>query len=202
MDIQQTLRYIKQELRTVMNGVASARMRESGIGYKLNFGVELPRLRDMAEHLPADHELAQALWKENARECRILAGMIQPVETFCPEMADIWVENMHVTELARLTVMNLFARLPYAADCAFRWMADERPMFRLCGLLLMARLFMQGVRLNERAENEFVDQATTALHDVEADVRQAAIAALQKYGDTGPDACRRAESALRPASET
>ena len=27
-------------------------------------------------------KVAQALWKENIRECKILAGMLQPVETF------------------------------------------------------------------------------------------------------------------------
>ena len=39
----------------------------------------------------------QALWKENIRECKILAGMLQPVETFYPEIADIWVEDMRLS---------------------------------------------------------------------------------------------------------
>lgn len=201
MDIKQTLRDIKQELRLAMNGVASARMRECGMDYKLNFGVELPRLRQIAAELPADHDLAQALWKENVRECRILAGMLQPVETFYPEIADIWVESIRVPELAQLTVMNLFARLPYAAERAFRWMADERDMFQLCGLLLTARLIMQGAVLNERAENELLDQAATALHSPSAPVRQAARAALQKYAESGENARRRAEALLAPRPE-
>ena len=44
MDIPETIRKIKTELRLAMNGVASAYMRENGMNYKLNFGVELPRL--------------------------------------------------------------------------------------------------------------------------------------------------------------
>ena len=63
MDIPETIRKIKTELRLAMNGVASAYMRENGMNYKLNFGVELPRLRDIAAGFPADHDLAQALWK-------------------------------------------------------------------------------------------------------------------------------------------
>lgn len=201
MDIQQTLRDIKQELRLAMNGVASARMRESGMDYKLNFGVELPRLQQIAAEFPCSHELAQALWKENVRECRILAGMLQPTDTFYPEIADIWVENIQVPELAQLTVMNLFARLPYAADSAFRWMADEREMFQLCGFLLAARLFMQGAILNERAENEFLDQAATALQAPSAAIRQATRASLQKYMQTGEEAYRKGLRVLEPAAK-
>ena len=44
MDIQETIRQIKKELRLAMNGIASSYMRENGMNYKLNFGVELPRL--------------------------------------------------------------------------------------------------------------------------------------------------------------
>ena len=36
--------------------------------YKLNFGVELPRIKMIAEGYEKNHDLAQALWKENIRE--------------------------------------------------------------------------------------------------------------------------------------
>lgn len=181
MDIQQILRDIKKELRTSMNGVASARMRESGINYKLNFGVELPRLQQIATEFPSDHDLAQALWKENARECKILAGILQPEASFYPEIADIWVETMPTAELAQLTTMHLFCRMPSAAQKAFEWMADEREMFLLCGLLLITRLLMQDIAMNERAENEFLDQAECALNHSNLHIKRAAISAIQKF---------------------
>lgn len=190
------IRQIKQELRLAMNGVASTFMRENGVNYKLNFGVELPRLREIAAHFPADHALAQALWKENIRECKILAGLLQPADPFLPEIADIWVEDMRQPEIAQLTVMNLFARLPYASEKAFLWMADEREMFRLCGFLLVARLLMQGARFNERSTNELVDQSTTALHDPSVFVRRAAVAALRKLADTDDTLRKQKESLL------
>ena len=68
--------------------------------------------------------------KENIRECKILAGLLQPADTFYPEIADIWIEDMDYPELAEYTVMNLFQRLPYASEVVFRWMADEREMFQ------------------------------------------------------------------------
>lgn len=164
-----------------MNGMVSQSMREKGMEYKLNFGIEYPRIKEIAAGYEPDHELAQALWKENIRECKILAGLLQPADTFFPEIADIWIEGMDYPELAEYTVMNLFQRLPYASEVVFRWMADEREMFQLCGFLLMARLLMKGERLNERAEAEFLDQACTAVEGDCGPVQKAASVALRKY---------------------
>lgn len=164
-----------------MNGMVSQSMREKGMEYKLNFGIEYPRIKEIAAGYEPDHELAQALWKENIRECKILAGLLQPADTFYPEIADIWIEGMDYPELAEYTVMNLFQRLPYASEVVFRWMADEREMFQLCGFLLMARLLMKGEKLNERAEAEFLDQACTAVEGDCGPVQTAASVALRKY---------------------
>ena len=164
-----------------MNGVVSQSMREKGLDYKLNFGIEVPRIKEIAAKFEKNHEVAQTLWKENIRECKIMAGLLQPVNTFYPEIADIWVEDMRYPEMAELTVMNLFQHLPYASDKAFEWMAHEGTYFQYCGYMLMARLLMRGNELNEWAENEFLDQALTALQGRESFVPRAASVALQKY---------------------
>lgn len=170
-----------------MNGMVSHSMREKGMEYKLNFGIEYPRIKEIAAGYEPDHELAQALWKENIRECKILAGLLQPADTFYQEIADIWIEGMDYPELAEYTVMNLFQRLPYASEVVFRWMADEREMFQLCGFLLMARLLMKGEKLNERAEAEFLDQACTAVEGDCGPVQKAASVALRKYAHQSRD---------------
>lgn len=180
-NIHETIKDIKSKFRLFMNGMVSQSMREKGMEYKLNFGIEYPRIKEIAAGYEPDHELAQALWKENIRECKILAGLLQPADTFYPEIADIWIEGMDYPELAEYTVMNLFQRLPYASEVVFRWMADEREMFQLCGFLLMARLLMKGEKLNERAEVEFLDQACTAVEGDCGPVQKAASVALRKY---------------------
>lgn len=186
-DTHETLRAIKARFRLFMNGPVSQSMREKGLDYKLNFGIEYPRIREIAADFPKDHKLAQALWKENIRECKILAALLQPLDSFCPELADIWIEDMHYPELAQYTVMNLFQHLPYAPQAVFRWMADEREYFQLCGFLLMARLLMQGHPLNERGAAEFLDQARAAAADSSLpSVQRAATVALQKYAELTP----------------
>lgn len=197
MNTTEEIRKIKQELRLSMNGVASAFMRENGLNYKLNFGVELPRLQTIASEFQPNHELAQALWKENIRECKILAGMLQPVESFYPEIAEIWIENMPNTEIAQLTVMNLFQKLPYASEKAFQWIAREEEMFQLCGYLLLARLFMKGNPLNERAENEFLDQAGAAIRHAEGALKKTISNALIKYEEICPQRSSDIENMLQ-----
>lgn len=182
MELQEILKNIKTQLRLSMNGVASHSMREKGLNYKLNFGVELPRIKDIAKQYDQDHELAQTLWKENVRESKILAGMLQPIDSFFPEIADIWVEDIQNIEIAELTCMNLFQYLPYAAAKSFQWMADDREYTQTCGFILAARLLSREAIMNERAEDEFLDQAFAAISDSLYYPRKAAVLAIKKYG--------------------
>ena len=47
MDVKEQLKDIKTQLRLSMNGVVSQSMREKGLDYKLNFGVELPSIKNI-----------------------------------------------------------------------------------------------------------------------------------------------------------
>ena len=202
MDTQETIKEIKKQFRLFMNGVVSQSMREKGLDYKLNFGIELPRLKEIAAKFEKNHDVAQALWKENIRECKILAGLLQPVDTFYPEIADIWVEDMRYPEIAELTCMNLFQHMPFASEKVFHWMADEGEYFQFCGYMLMTRLLMKGQELNERAEDEFLDQALVAIQGESAMVRRAASTALRKYASQQSENARKLQKMLRPLADS
>ena len=179
--LHQRLKDIKTQLRLSMNGVVSQSMREKGLVYKLNFGVELPRIKGIAAGYEKDHSLAQALWKEDIRECKILAGLLQPVESFLPEIADIWVEDIRNIEIAELTTMNLFQHLPYAPAKSFHWIASEDEYTQVCGFLTIARLLMKKGDMTERASGELLDQAICAVHSDSYHVRNAALLVIRKY---------------------
>lgn len=181
----QKLQLIKRDFRSLMNGTAAASLREKGLHYRLIFGVEWPQLMRLSAEIGKDHDLAQALWKEDIRECRLLAGLIQPVETFSLELADVWIETMHYPEEAQYTVLSLFQHLPHVSEAAFQWIARSEEMYRLCGWLVLARLFMKGLPLNTRSEDEFIDQAETSLQDPSLAVRVAARNAVLKYSLIG-----------------
>ena len=201
-EVHETIKEIKSKFRLFMNGMVSQSMRDRGLEYKLNFGIEYPRIKELAAGYEPNHELAQALWKENIRECKIMAGLLQPVDTFYKEIAEIWIEDMRYPELADYTVMNLFQNLPYASEVVFQWIADERLYFQLCGYLLMARLFMKGLKLNERAEAEFLDQAFTALEEDNMTLQKDAALAIRKFATQSRDNSRKIGRTLGTMSKT
>lgn len=196
--LHEQLKAIKTQLRLLMNGAVSQSMREKGLVYRLNFGVELPRIKEIAAGYEKNHSLAQALWKEDIRECKILAALLQPAESFLPEIADIWVEDIRNIEIAELTSMNLFQHLPYAPAKSFHWMADEREYVQVCGFLTAARLLMKRGDMNERAANELLDQAVCAFLSGSYHVRNAAMSALRRFMQHSEEhafaVCRRVES--------
>ena len=177
-ELADQLRFIKQSLRGMMNGVVSQSMRAKGLTYKVNFGVEMPRLCEFAAELPHTSALAAALWKEDIRECRLLAGMLQPIESFPADLAEVWVEQMRFPEEAAFTVLHLFSRLPYASTIAFEWVAREEEMFQLCGWLLLGRLMAQGMQPAPRDRQELLDQAQAAVAGQNMHLRNAAAKVL------------------------
>ena len=199
-EVDKQARKVKAALYTMMNGPVSTAMRKRGLSYKVNFGVELPRLKEFAETLPHTHALAARLWKEDIRECRILAGLLQPIESYSPELAEVWIDTMRFPEEAECTTMHLFSRMPEASVCAFRWIASSRPIYEQCGYILLGRLFMQGSSLSERDAEEYLDQTATALRSPETAVRLAAQKALMKYMDLGESEEKRGEQILEAVS--
>ena len=191
-----TIIQIKKELRANMNGVASESMGRKSEDYRVNFGVEIPRLHNIASEFEASHELAQQLWKESVRECRILATILQPVESFLPEIADIWVDDIRTLELAQIASLNLFSRLPYASDKVFEWIASEREITQQCGYLTLCHLMRQG-EMNERSADEFIDQALTAYAGGSMMLQRTLMRAFAIFAENNPEAAKRLPKEFR-----
>ena len=201
----------------MMDGSIAQSMRDKGLNYHLNWGATLPRLREMADELKADttlasdakqngdssspsisrYDLALALWKENVRECKILATMLMPPDEILPEVVDIWMEQTETQEIAEQAAMNLYRHLPFAAEKAYQWMASDRELYQLCGFHVLTRLFMNGQEPNERGINEFIDQALAAIQGPSLIVRKAANNCLLRFSELGLVYERIAQSALR-----
>ena len=196
-EISEQVKEIKQSFRQMMDGAVAKSMRDKGLDYKLNWGATVPRLRAMADEMGQDYDLAIALWKEDVRECKLLATMLMPADRMLPEVCDIWMEQVPSQEVAEQLAFNLWQHLPYAADKAFRWIASEQEYYQLCGFHVLTRLFMQGQEPNERGINEFLDQAVTALQGPYMSVRKAAMQSVQRFSELGLLYERMAKSALK-----
>ena len=197
---------IKQSFRLMMDGSVAQSMRDKGLNYHLNWGSTLPRLKAKAEELKtssqepiadSQYDLAIALWKENVRECKILATMLMPPEKMLPEVCDIWMEQIPSQEIAEQAAFNLWQHLPYAPEKAYQWIASDQEYYQLCGFHVLSRLFMNGQEPNERGINEFIDQALSALQGPYMSVRKAAMQSMQHFAELGLVYERMAKSAVK-----
>lgn len=197
MTIQEQVKEIKQSFRQMMDGAVAQSMRDKGVNYHLNWGATLPRLREKADEIGKSYDLAIALWKENVRECKILATMIMPADEMLPEVVDIWMEQIPSQEMAEQVAFNLWQYLPFAPEKAFQWIASEKEYDQLCGFHVLSRLFMNGQEPNERGINEYLDQVLSALQSDYPSVRKAAIQSVVRFAELGLVYERMAKSALK-----
>ena len=190
----QKVKEIKQSFRQMMDGQVAQSMRQKGVDYHLNWGATLPRLREMAEEIGAHplpkegeysstYSLAIALWKENIRECKILATMLMPPEEMLPEVTDIWMEQTETVEIAEQLAFNLMQHVPFAAEKAFLWISSADDLPQICGYHILSRLFMRKQEPNERGINEFIDQALAALQSQTPPLRKAAMQSVIHFAD-------------------
>ena len=185
METNDKLKNIKQSFRLVMNGPASQSMREKGLNYKINWGVPFTTLRDMAAEYGKDYDLAIALFKENIRECKILATMIMPVDKFEADLADLWMEQTDNQELAEMLAFNLLQYTSYAPAIAYKWIATDNNIYQICGYSILSRLFMNGQEPNDRGMDEYLDQAATALRGDNIGLEHAALNSIMRFMELG-----------------
>ena len=193
----QKLMEIKRSFRLLMNGPGSQSMRDKGLGYKINWGVPFTELKKMAEEYGKDYDLAIELWKEDIRECKILATLIMPADKMLAEITDLWMEQVNNQEMVEMLVFNMLQNVEYAPVIAYQWIASDKPLYEMAGFHLLSRLFAKGQEPNERGINEFLDQAATVLQGDNMGVKHAAINSVMRFCDFGEDFEKIARGALK-----
>ena len=204
-DVRDKVKEIKQSFRQMMDGAVAQSMRDKGLNYHLNWGATLPRLKEMAEEIAnsqqlianSQYDLAIALWKENVRECKILATMLMPADQILPKVVDIWMEQIPSQEIAEQVAFNLWQHLPFAPEKAYQWIASDKEYDQLCGFHVLTRLFVNRQEPNERGINEYLDQLLAALQGPYASVRKAAMQSVYRFAELGLMYERLAKSALK-----
>ena len=196
-ETHQKLMKIKRSFRLVMSGPTSQSMTQKGLGYKINWGVPFIELKKMALEYGKDYELAIELWKEDIRECKILATLIMPAEKMLPEITDIWMEQVKSQEMAEMLAFNLLQHVDYAPAIAYEWIATDKTLYEIAGFQLLARLFANGQEANERGINEFLDQAAVALQGDNMGIKHAAANCVLRFADLGEEYEKIARAALK-----
>jgi hypothetical protein len=124
----------------LQNGEVVNSMQKRGVDYKVNFGVSIPLLREMASNYERDHLLALKLWNKQWRETMILATLLEEPGEVTENQIDFWVKSFQSVEIAEQAAMNLFSKISFAYKKAFEYCLGKKLLVKIVGLLMIGRL--------------------------------------------------------------
>ena len=142
-ELDNTINEIKRKFKLSMNGITADYMKNSGIIYKLNFGVSIPRIKEIAQGYKPNSDLADRLWVIGIRETMIMSTLIQPIEGFKIEKAMSRIDGTDKMELVEQLSMNLLAKLPYATTLCTQCINSPRLWTQITGFMLLLRIHQQ-----------------------------------------------------------
>jgi Predicted DNA alkylation repair enzyme len=174
------LQEIRKRLFLLRNGASSSSMRQKGMDYKINFGVSIPGLKEIAVDYFPNTELSNQLWNTNTRELKLLAVFIQEPKEF--RQAEEWVHSINNIELAEQLSMHLLSKIPDAGQKASQWIQSDKLYVRIVGFLVYMRLFMQSYSLKDEEYNSYFYALFDALSDDSSLLQNAALNSLKHLG--------------------
>lgn len=183
--VDDDVKKIKRSFRLFMNGVASSSMRDKGLEYKINWGIPVTRLRDMAAQYAPSVALAERLWESDVRECKILATMLMPAERFSEPMALSWLSACNNQEMVEMLVFNLVQNMPGVETFVVSLLHSDEPNASLAALHLVSRLVArQNVAfMTDEVVGSFAQLVVKALNGTDAVLKHAALNSVTRYVD-------------------
>lgn len=188
VDVNSQVKEIKQSFRLFMNGVASQSMRDKGLAYKINWGIPLPRLRDMASRYEPSAALAIALWQSDVRECKLLAMMLMPADACDETTAKQWMTDCANQEMAEMLAFHLLQKLPFAAQLVATLLPTAEGVQLLCLFQLLSRLVIKGFVADEALVHSLSDKVIEAFSGEDVALRHAALNCVLRCVDSGQPA--------------
>ncbi len=179
--MDELIRNIRTDLRLAMNGVVSSSMRDKGVDYKMNFGVDVPRIKGIAEKYEPNAALAKELWQIDVRELKILSTMLYPLDEFKEENANEWAHDIPNQEIREHLCRNLLQELPYADVLVQKWTASADASLRLTGYWLYVRLMLiQADVLQRIGQLPIIEKALVDIHAQDGLMHTAALNVLKQ----------------------
>lgn len=149
---------VKRRFFAMRNGDLAQQMRERGASYRINFGLNLPQVVEIArDFLPGGAErmalgddfdmagFARRL-RDNVstRESMLIAPMLFPVGALTIDEAVEWSSNVASPEVADVLCLKLLRYWPGAEGLIHVLLSDRPPLARYCALRLLLNLLQMG----------------------------------------------------------
>jgi len=179
---QQSSHSIIARLKSESRPANIAGMARFGIRPAKPLGLSIPFLRSYARTIPADHELAEALWTSGYHEARILASLVDRPEWVTRSQMNQWAGDMDTWDIVDQCCGNLFDKTPFAVEKAQGWSKHRREFVKRCGFVIMA---WRAVHIKDAPDAEFQDWFPVIEREADDDrvyVRKAVNWSLRQIG--------------------
>lgn len=164
-ETEQQFQHLLKVIKSRKNGEVSDAMKSKGIEYKLNWGVSIIELREMAKNIQPNHVLALKLWNKQWRETLILATLLDNPDELTEEQMDFWTKSLENAEIAEQASANLWVKSKFAFVKALEWCRGKKHLVRFSGVHLVGRLAITDKRAIDEMFDSFFDEFQTLAKD-------------------------------------
>lgn len=164
-ETEQQFQHLLKVIKSRKNGEVSDAMKSKGIEYKLNWGVSIIELREMAKNIQPNHVLALKLWNKQWRETLILATLLDNPDELTEEQMDFWTKSLENAEIAEQASANLWVKSKFAYVKALEWCRGKKHLVRFSGVHLVGRLAITDKRAIDEMFDSFFDEFQTLAKD-------------------------------------
>jgi DNA alkylation repair enzyme len=168
--IEKTYQDILLKIRKLQNGEVANSMKRRGIEYKVNYGVGIPMLQELAQQYSKNHLLALKLWNKQWRETMILATLLEEPAEVTVNQINFWAKNLPTVEMAEQAAMNLFSQTTFAYPKAIEFCHGKKLVVKIFGLLLAGRLALTDKNATDEQFDPFFELMSPLSKDAQLEL--------------------------------
>ena len=142
------------KLRALENPETLAGKAHFGIEVSKALGLSMPQIRSIAKQITKDHALAEAMWRADIHETRLIASMIDIPSEVSEDQMERWVVGINSWDICDQTCGELFDRTPFTTKKIYEWATREEEFVKRAAFALIA---WQAVHNKKMQDEDFLD---------------------------------------------
>jgi hypothetical protein len=147
---------IAKEFVHNQNGEVSSGMQKLGLSYKINYGLSIPIINNIAGSIDKNNDLAIYCWKQEVRESKLLALRLFDSQSINQSSLNEILAGINNIELAEQAAFNLFINLSDNLALLHKLLNNGNDFVGYSGLLTILRILKSDQNFNYKNYDEIL----------------------------------------------
>lgn len=173
---------IISKLKSLSNQKNREGMARFGINTESALGISIYTLRDLANKIPKNHELALRLWDSGIHEARHLASQIDKPDEVTEKQFDSWVADFNSWDICDQVCSNLLDKTTFAYKKVFEFSNRKEEFVKRTAFTLIACLSVHNKELKDLDLEKYLPLIKRESTDERNYVKKAVNWALRQIG--------------------